>query len=425
MKINYSSSSRYIVELRREYGMFFILNLIFDIFIFQNCLVKYIPVVNYIDETFTIMLIVASIFFIAQNRNYLNSYSFEIKLVGLFCVLLFVGGMGNVLHGIQPQKTAIYKDILAISKFVVCYVGTLIVSNNIDKELLLRRIAQRSRIYLTIIFSFSVINLIHDIGMSMDIRYGIRSYKFLYEHPTYLVSAVVIMLCVVLSGDRKKYDIFIILEAMLILLFSLRNKAFVFIIGYFFMKVLMKYTKTIKIRYILFLAIIGILSTYKKIMEYASYYLTAARPALFIVGYRLACRYFPFGSGFGTFASEISGKYYSPIYYEYGINVVNGLRENNYEYIGDTFWPYVYGQFGFLGLILFFLIILGIFKSLQIRYENNENGKFAAILILLYVLIASSAEAIFTDVTGCFSFSVIAGYLGNNILTNNYQKECK
>ncbi|WP_242836922.1 MULTISPECIES: hypothetical protein [Clostridium] len=327
------------------------------------------------------------------------------------------------MHKIQPEKIAIYKDILAISKFVVCYTFTLIVSNDIDKDLLLEKVAKRSRIYVNVIFTFLILNIIHDIGMSSDIRYGIRSYKFLYQHPTYLVSAIVIFLCVILSDNRKKFDNFIIFESIAILFFTLRNKAFVFILGYFFMKLVMKYAKSIKIRYILILAVIGIFSTYNKIMEYASYYLTAARPALFIVGYKLACKYIPFGSGFGTFASEISGDYYSPIYYEYGINLVSGLEETAHSYIGDTFWPYVYGQFGFLGLIIFLWIILNIFKSIQKRYQYNREIQSAAFLLLLYILIASTAEAIFTDVTGCFTFAVIATYLGNNIIDSDSQ-EC-
>ena len=405
--------------------MFFILNVLFDSFIFQNCLIAYIPKLNYIDESFTIMLIILSLFYILNRNNHIALYSSEVKTAALFFILLFVGAIGNLLHHIQPEKIAIYKDVLAISKFVVCYICTLIVTNNIDKDLLLKKVAKRSRIYLNIIFVFLIINIIHDIGMSMDVRYGIRSYKFLYQHPTYLVSSVVILLCVILSGSRKKFDNFIIFEAIVILIFSLRNKAFVFVLGYIFMKTVMKYAKSIKIRYILILAVIGIFATYNKIMEYASYYLTAARPALFIVGYMLARRYFPFGSGFGTFASEISGQYYSPIYYEYGINVVTGLEETAHSYIGDTFWPYVYGQFGFLGLVIFLLIILNIFKSLQSRYHHDKNTQSAAFLILLYILIASTAEAIFTDVTGCFSFAVIAGYLGNNIIAHNSQKICK
>ncbi|WP_297426939.1 hypothetical protein [Clostridium sp.] len=405
--------------------MFFILSVLFDIFIFQNCLVAHIPIVSYIDESFTFFLILSSIIFIANRKNHISLYSSEIKVILLFFILLFAGIMGNFLHNIQPEKIAIYKDVLAISKFVVCYIGTLIVSNNIDKDLLVRKIASRSRIYLTVIFIFLIINLIHDIGMSMDVRYGIRSYKFLYEHPTYLVSSVVIMLCTILSDDKKNFDNFIVFEAISILFFSLRNKAFVFIIGYLFMKIVMKYAKTIKIRYILILAVIGIFSTYNKIMVYASYYLTAARPALFIVGFMLANRYFPFGSGFGTFASEISGDYYSPIYFEYGINVVSGLEETSHSYIGDTFWPYIYGQFGFLGLISFLLILLYIFKSLQNRYDYDKRTQSAAFLLLLYILIASTAEAIFTDVTGCFSFAVIAGYLGNNSIIYNSQKGCE
>jgi len=196
------------------------------------------------------MLIILSLFFILNRKNHIALYYSEVKIVVLFYILLFVGGIGSLLYNIQPEKIAIYKDILAISKFVVCYICTLIVSNNIDKDLLLKKVAKRSRIYLTIIFVFLIINVFHDIGMSMDIRYGIRSYKFLYQHPTYLVSAVVILLCIVLSDTRKKFDIFIIFEAIVILFFTLRNKAFVFVLGYIFMKIVMKYAKSIKMVHI-------------------------------------------------------------------------------------------------------------------------------------------------------------------------------
>ena len=135
--------------------MLFILNVIFDIFIFQNCLIAYIPQLNYIDELFTFMLIILSLFFILNRKNHMALYSNEVKIVVLFSILLFVGVIGNLLYNIQPEKIAIYKDILAISKFVVCYICTLIVSNNIDKGLLLKKVAKRSRIYLTHNFCIS------------------------------------------------------------------------------------------------------------------------------------------------------------------------------------------------------------------------------------------------------------------------------
>lgn len=66
---------------------------------------------------------------------------------------------------------------------------------------------------------------------------------------------------------------------------------------------------------------------------------------------------------------------------------------------------------------------MNIFKSIQKRYQYNREIQSAAFLLLLYILIASTAEAIFTDVTGCFTFAVIATYLGNNIIDSDSQ-EC-
>jgi len=181
----------------------------------------------------------------------------------------------------------------------------------------------------------------------------------------------------------------------------------------------MKYLRNIKLKHILLLGIFGVLISYKKIVEVASYGLIAARPALYIVGWELACNYFPLGSGFGTFASYLSGTYYSPIYEMYSINYVTGLTSDMYDYIADTFWPYIYGQFGFIGLGLFIAIIISIFISLKRRYYLSQDNMLAALLLFSYILIASTAEAIFTDVTGIASFMALGTYLGENRMRTN------
>ena len=89
-----------------------------------------------------------------------------------------------------------------------------------------------------------------------------------------------------------------------------------------------------------------------KVAYYFSYGLTAARPALYLVGLRIVRDFFPIGSGFGTFASSLSGEYYSSLYGNYGISGVMGLTQTDYSYMADVFWPYIYGQLGVLGLSL-------------------------------------------------------------------------
>lgn len=81
-----------------------------------------------------------------------------------------------------------------------------------------------------------------------------------------------------------------------------------------------------------------------------------ARPALYYTAWEILKDYFPFGSGFGTFASHASGVYYSRLYYDYGIFNIYGLQSDGYNFVSDTYFP-VLAQFGVVGVWLFFLFI--------------------------------------------------------------------
>lgn len=394
--------------------MFFFFNVLFEIFLFQNCFVYIFPIFNNIDEACTLLLLILTICALMNKFRKKALFSIEKKITLFMFIFMIIGALSTVIFKIQPERIAIYKDAFNIIKFPVFYICALILSNGLNKKRLLTSVANRSRIYIMIIFIFSIINIFFEIGMNIDVRYGLRSYKFLFSHSTYLVSSMVIMMCVIIADQHKKSDLIFIIESIIILILTFRNKAFVFILAYFFEKLVLKYFKKIKLKYIFIVGIFGILITYKKIVEVASYGIIAARPALYIVGFKLARDHFPFGAGFGTFASYLSGQYYSPVYDMYSISTVIGLTRDMYDYMADTFWPYIYGQFGFVGFVLFVATIISIFISIKRRYYLNKKNMLAAFLLFSYILIASTAEAIFTDVTGIFIFMVMAAYLGEN-----------
>lgn len=400
--------------------MLLFFNILFEFIVFQQCLIPELPFMGKMDELLTILFFYFAIIELIAKRKKKVLYKIEGKIIILMTMFIFVGILSTLVNKVQTNNIAIYKDILAISKFIILYISTIILSCTIDKDLLLRKISKRSRVYIKIIFIFALINLIVDIDMSSGIRYGLRSYCFLFPHPTYLVSSMVILLSVIIA-DYKPTDKKIIMEGAIVLILTFRSKALVLLLGCLLISIVIKLGKEIKIKHILITGIIGFAFTYEKIAYVLYYGLTAARPALYIVGYKLANRYFPLGSGFGSFASSLSGEYYSKIYYEYGINTVMGLRPDSYEYMADTFWPYIYGQFGIIGLILFISIIVYIYKSIKTRYSNNKNCIIASTIILMYILIASVAEAVFTDTTGSFLFVILATYLGYDKLssTNN------
>lgn len=128
-----------------------------------------------------------------------------------------------------------------------------------------------------------------------------------------------------------------------------------------------------------------------------------ARAMLYKTSIDVFTDYFPFGSGFASFASYPSGVYYSDIYAQYNIDWVAGINKHNYSYIADTYYPCL-AQFGVVGVFLFVLFFLYIFKKALSLYKQSQQDKHFIIpfLIIGYFLIESIADATFTSHRGFF-----------------------
>jgi hypothetical protein len=144
-----------------------------------------------------------------------------------------------------------------------------------------------------------------------------------------------------------------------------------------------------------------------------------ARPILYNTSVKIAQDYFPLGSGFGSFAVDASKVWYSPIYDKYEISNVWGLSRDYDEFVADTFFPVIIGQFGVVGIVLFFLFwrfivvkLNHLFTSLSVKYEYN-----IALIIVVLILIESVAGPMFVTtyaITPIMLLAVIISDLKNS-----------
>ena len=247
--------------------------------------------------------------------------------------------------------------------------------------------------FITVLVFLTVVgNLLFDIFPYYEIRFGIKSQQIFFTHPTYLASfsvIIIILLSVNLREheENKKY----IILMLLVLASTLRFKSIAFIPIYMYLYYIVFIKKRkLQLLDIVILCVLGGVFAISQVMEYFSNP-DWARNVLTINSLKIAKDNFPIGTGFGTYASWASGESYSNIYYHYNISTTWGLSPDFYEFIADTFWPMIIGQFGFLGLGLYIYILLTIYKDIK----NNENLDyyFGQILALLYLIILSIAEA--------------------------------
>ena len=109
-----------------------------------------------------------------------------------------------------------------------------------------------------------------------------------------------------------------------------------------------------------------------------------ARPKMNRAAWYILWDYFPFGAGFGTFATAASAVYYSPLYYKYGLSQVWGL--GNYGEIAfhcDSFLA-TFAQIGFVGIFLFIIF----WKRRLLQFHKIEDMRYYKVGVMAFLCVA-------------------------------------
>ena len=128
-----------------------------------------------------------------------------------------------------------------------------------------------------------------------------------------------------------------------------------------------------------------------------------ARFVLYATSFLVFRDYFPFGSGFGSFATFASGAYYSSIYKEYGIDGVWGISKSYHSFISDTYYPSL-AQFGVVGVVLFLLFWIYLLKKAfqYLRVTSDMRLMNLAMIVIAFFAIENIADATFTSNRGLY-----------------------
>lgn len=371
--------------------------IIYLILLFQNPIQNIIPICGYLDEVIPIILCLFASYYlyVKYEKNIfkeLLSPKYRYFSISIIVVSL-IGVFGNLFFRYQ-SFIPIVIDALTVFKGFIVYIiiymlgceGAFTVSKdqfiNISKKIIL------------IFFLLSIINLLIPIFPTGDSRLGIPSQCLFFTHPTYLATAGITLL-IVLSFDEKSLKenwIYYIAITCTILL-TQRSKAYMFVGVYYLLRVvLINMGRKLNIKILLASLVGALVLGFPKIVTYLSNP-HWARTALMSKSINVAIDHLPLGSGFATFGTWYSGVYYSPLYEKYELNNLWGLTIYDYSFLGDTYWPAILGQFGFIGLCVVIYIIYLIYRNIVM--ESNKYVYFSKLALLAYLLILSTSETSF------------------------------
>ena len=401
-----------VIKLKTQYSIREIsLIVLFYLLLLQNVIQEQVSLVGYLDESVALLGIAVLIFRFITKENVVLKKTELFLFCGLL-VFLAAGLCGNLIFKYQQLEPTV-KDIFACLKFFLALIAgeAFIRSEEIEERT--NVLVSHSKFAILVLFVMLLLDILFGTFATNEKRYGLPVVSLMYNHPTSLAATAVFLLSI-LSLFYKKENNFFIFLTLIILFFTLRSKAIAAVAVYLilFLRVLCL-RKKIGLVYLLLTIVIVVCLAWDQISYYYFQIVDeSARAALTQTSFEIFKDYFPLGTGFGTFASNVAAEFYSPVYFKYGLNAIYGLQENEYMFASDTFWPIIIGQTGFIGTcgygVALGAIILCVLRSR--RYSNV--AYMAGLFILSYLFISSTSESAFCHPMAVPMALLLGGILG-------------
>lgn len=400
-----------VIKSRNSYKSY-IWSAIYLVLILFNIISNSIPFGNYLDE----FIALASFTYMILSKKKITKNSSELKIIVGCFLLIMVGILSNILFNYIHEFSIILRDMVGIVKFFLAFLGFLYIFGK-NKNDISRQVITVSKFCIIVIFVFGIISLFIDIGMGESVRYGIRSYRFIFDYYNTLLFVEIYLVATIMC-DKKRNTIYYIAAGISAIL-TLRTKSLIILILLLAFKLFgakkdnpIIYGKSIKVlKYIIPVSVLIIFVTRNKIIEYMSFgKYNSIRIGALVEGWDIFKDHFPFGTGFGTYGTNLSYETGSVLYSMYGRINYSVMFDPNFGYatMSDTFWPSIYTQLGIVGFIIFLYCIYQCVVIVRNRGHYSEKNRLAAILILVYLLVTTISEASFTNASGVVSAIMMA-----------------
>ena len=386
---------------------YFGIEFFFLILLLQQVLLRYSVgivnrIVSYTDEVLALLLLLEMILNYRIVQRKLSKIEKQMLLA--YMAFSILGLISSIVNPIQPAFLTL-SDMLVCMKFGIFYFYTRTLLNaKINSEVLIEKLSRLAR-PLVLLFGCLAI---HDVMFApffkkADYRYFMYALQLGFGHPT-MLAAFSITCAVVIMADfsieSKKTDKIIIGMALLLAVSTLRGKAVAAVVAiavmYITLFVIKRHAKVIG-------TLGGMAAALIVGWDQLTFYFGAAaqvrddfiRAKLLRDAISLAKKFFPIGTGYGTFGSNIAAEHYSPLYVAMGYSgLAGGSKEENFA-LSDSFWPIIIAQFGWVGLLLFAYFLIGLVRKVFELYSINRYLFWAGMSAVIYEIIASTAESAF------------------------------
>lgn len=340
---------------------------------------------NYLDELVSLVFFMWFLRAIFIKKHVLKTDF--IILIGMFFVT-FIGFLGDEFSGGQSSRLYELVDFVSLFRFILLYLGMRewfeLKKNKLHLYKVVNVLSAIISVYVFIVFFFSIINLFKDIGMSYDVRFGVRSFSFIFDAPGLIINQMtysIILFSTVMMIKKSGYYFMNLVLSFFVITATFRFRGYILIVTAILLLFLVQLKKfRLSKSGLIGFAVLALIFSWKQI-EYYFFSVSVTPRQRFVTGaVQLFRQYFPIGSGFATFGSSAAAQNYSLIYYKFGFDSLYGMSPNQQLFLNDNFFPMIFGQFGLLGALAFFIVLIEYVNDIMKRYslKGNKITKFVA-----------------------------------------------
>lgn len=381
-----------------------LLGSVVSILLIQSFLAALIGPFQYSDELYAAAFFPLFLLLLTQSDFRLEIKKSTLIIVVLLIVFSVCGLVGVYRLHYQPMKISVLDWFLHM-KFFLAIGTTYSLFYNRNMRNMYIEFWRILRVLITGLFLLMLADYVLDI-FPARVRFGLRAESLFFGTPANM-AFVMIGLTALLFRLYEFYGGRILLYLIMVwilMLSTLRVKAFggVVVSTFIYFIIIRKRRKFGFLSWLTMGAGVLLLAA----RQFAAYYTANAdkevRSVLQRFCFRIANDYFPFGTGFGTYASAYSADPYSRVYIQYHLDRIWGMSRQYNAFISDTFWPMIIGQSGYLGLCIYLILILVLIASALKISRNNAYSYASVLLVVIYLLISSTSESSFVNTYAVF-----------------------
>ena len=158
------------------------------------------PLADSQDEILAVFCLIGIAWALISKRLGQEKEGLLLKICLALALVESLGIISNWMSGLI-SGTPVLVDAFKLVKLPLVLFYVSCVLRPWEKRTVVANLLLASKCFILLAFLGGIINLAVDVGFSYDLRYGIRSYKFIYENPAALNEVLLVSLVLIMLGE--------------------------------------------------------------------------------------------------------------------------------------------------------------------------------------------------------------------------------